>query len=116
MLCLTALQDGQAPAPEGGAEQHTDDGGVEDLPDIDNFTEAQVAAVTRIQAAGRGMLDRKKVNKMKLHARDDEAAHGQEDHTLTTELEDQEELGVEHGVEDEAVMHEPSADVADETL
>lgn len=109
-------EDGQAPAPEGGAEQHTDDGGVEDLPDIDNFTEAQVAAVTRIQAAGRGMLDRKKVNKMKLHARDDEAAHGQEDHTLTTELEDQEELGVEHGVEDEAVMHEPSADVADETL
>ena len=48
-----------APAVEEGegGEQQQEEG----LPNLADFTEDQAAAVVRIQAAGRGMLDRKKV-------------------------------------------------------
>ena len=39
--------------------------GGEGLPDLADFTDDQVKALTQIQAAGRGMLDRKKVKGMR---------------------------------------------------
>lgn len=70
----------EAPAPDQATA-------AEEVPDLASFTEDQIQAVTKIQAAGRGMLDRKKVKALKAdtgpggaaeQAGDEEAAESAE--------------------------------------